>query len=128
MALVQFSDVNLDFEPHPVTGDVVRLTNDAAVKRSVRNLVLMNFYEQPYDTLLGSGIRGMLFENNEAELDVAITHKINYVLKRYEPRVELIDVIINNRIDENAIDITIKFFVGSAATPDEVNIFLERVR
>ena len=131
MAQIQFSDINLDFEPHPVTGDVVKLYDANAVKRSVRNLVLTNFYEHPYDRRLGASIRDLLFENAGPEVAQAIKNRVEYVLQKYEPRIELIDVDVDaepNDIDNNRISVTISFFVGSATNPDTTKILLERVR
>ena len=45
-----FSDLNLNFVVHPITGDVTKLTNVEAVKRSVRNLINTNFYERPFSS------------------------------------------------------------------------------
>jgi phage baseplate assembly protein W len=126
-----YTDINLDFEPHPVTGDVVKLKDANAVKRSVRNLVLMNQYEHPYDTTLGTGVRELLFENHREDVSLAIKNKVQYVIEKFEPRVELISVTVDDsaeNVDKNSLGVTIRFFVGSSQTPDELQIFLERVR
>lgn len=127
--MAQYTDINLDFEPHPVTGDVVILKDANAIKRSLRNLVLTNFYEHPYDENLGTGIRAMLFENFDVDvISVAVKERVEFVVARYEPRVELIDVIVTEYPDNNALNIEIKFFAGSSIEPEEVSIMLERVR
>jgi phage baseplate assembly protein W len=127
--MAQYTDINLDFEPHPVTGDVVILKDANAIKRSLRNLVLTNFYEHPYDENIGTGIRAMLFENFDARaVTTAIKERVKFVIARYEPRVELIDVIVSEYPDDNALNIEIKFFAGSSIEPQEVSVMLERVR
>lgn len=127
-----FSDINLDFIPHPVTGDLPKLYDANAVKRSVRNLVLTNPYEHPYDFRVGSGVRQLLFENAGPEAFVAIKERIQYVIEAHEPRVELISITVDGDsaelVDRNEIAISIRFFVGSSTNPEEVSIFLERVR
>lgn len=127
-----FKDINLDFEPHPVSGDVVRLSDANAVKRSIRNLVLTNPYEHPYDHRVGSGVRRLLFENGGPETFVAIKDRIQYVIEAFEPRAELISITIDGDtaelVDKNSLSITIKFYVGSASNPEELTVFLERVR
>ena len=35
----RFKDISLSFKRHPVTNDILALTNEDAIKRSVRNLV-----------------------------------------------------------------------------------------
>ena len=42
--------------------DIGKITDIQAVKRSIRNLVLLNQYEKPFHPEISSGIRGMLFE------------------------------------------------------------------
>ena len=127
--MAQYTDINLDFEPHPVTGDVVILKDANAIKRSLRNLVLTNFYEHPYDKDLGTGIRALLFENFDSDaITVAVSERVKFVVARYEPRVELIDVIVTDYPDNNAINIEIKFFAGSSIEPQDVSVMLERVR
>ena len=58
-----YSDLNLNFTRNPATGDVARLTDIEAVKRSVRNLVLTNQFERPFHPEIGSSVRALLFEN-----------------------------------------------------------------
>ena len=40
-----YADLDLDFMPHPTTGDVIRKTGEEAIKRSVRNLIMTNYYD-----------------------------------------------------------------------------------
>ena len=58
-----YKDLNLNFGRHPVTKQINVLTDAAAVKRSVRNLVQYGYYEKPFHPEIGSGVRDMLFEN-----------------------------------------------------------------
>ena len=58
-----YSDLDLDFIAHPVTKDVVRKIGPDAVARSIRNLVLTNFYDRPFQSYIGSGVQKLLFDN-----------------------------------------------------------------
>ena len=58
-----FKDISLSFSPHPVTKDLPVLINERAVVRSVRNLVETIPTERFFNSLLGTDIRGSLFEN-----------------------------------------------------------------
>ena len=42
-----FRDFSLTFEKNAVTNDILSLKNEAAIKESVKNIVLYNFYEKP---------------------------------------------------------------------------------
>ena len=58
----QYSDLDLFFGRKTSNNDISKITDVQAVKRSVRNLVLLNTYEKPFHPEISSGIRGMLFE------------------------------------------------------------------
>ena len=68
-----FRDFSLTFEKNAVTNDVLALTNESAIKASVRNIVLYNFYEKPFDPFFGGNIIGLLFENASPDLENEIT-------------------------------------------------------
>ena len=53
--MARYSDLNLDFTPHPMNGDVTILTDMNALKRSVRNLVFTNTYDRPFRPELNAG-------------------------------------------------------------------------
>jgi len=58
----QYSDLDLNFTIHPVRKDINRWTDEQAVIHSVRNLLVTNHYERPFQPDLGSNVRRMLFE------------------------------------------------------------------
>ena len=57
-----FSDLNLQMIPHPQKRDIIPLKDNAAVKNAVRNLLLTNFFERPFQPTVGANLRGLLFE------------------------------------------------------------------
>ena len=59
----QYKDLDLFFAKKSGSKDIRKITDIQAVKRSVRNLILLNHYEKPFHPEIGSGIRDMLFEN-----------------------------------------------------------------
>ena len=124
-----FKDFNLNFTRHPVTGDIAKLTNISAVKASVKNLVMTNFYERPFHPEIGSDVRRALFENMTPQVATRLGRNIEDVIVNFEPRAELISVIVNARIDRNAYEATIKFNVVNSETDEQtLNLFLERLR
>jgi phage baseplate assembly protein W len=124
-----FSDLNLNFVAHPLTGDITKLTNIEAVKRSVRNLINTNFYERPFHPEIGSNVRAVLFEPVSPIIEDILSRHIQDVIENFEPRVELININSKARLDENAYTVTIEFFVrNSPSGVQTVNLFLERLR
>jgi phage baseplate assembly protein W len=123
-----YSDLDLDFLPHPVTGDVVRKTGTDAVKRSMRNLILTNFYEKPFRHGIGSNAIKLLFDNMTPLTSSFLKDAIIEVLRNYETRVEVLDVKVGMDFDNNGYNVTIDFIVLNRNLPVSVSLFLERIR
>ena len=123
-----YVDLDLDFTRHPVTNDVVKITDVEAVKRSVRNLINTQFYERPFHPELGCGVRDMLFENYTPMTGIFMRRKIEEVLSNYEPRASLTSIQVNEQMDRNAIDVVVNFYVLNLPNPVSVTTTLQRIR
>ena len=125
----QYSDLDLFFFKKQGSGDVNRITDVEAVKRSVRNLILTNFYEKPFHPEIGSGIRDMLFENMTPITAVVLARKVEDVIENFEPRARLIGVRALPNLDRNEYEVTIEFFVVNTPTElVDMTVFLEVLR
>ena len=123
-----FKDINLSLAKHPITGDIASLTNIEAVKRSVRNLINTNFYERPFHPEIGSNVRSILFEPVSPIVASVLERHVRDVVENFEPRAELIDVVVSDNADANEYRVQIKFFVVNSSDIVDMNIFLERLR
>lgn len=123
-----YSDLNLDFMAHPTTGDVMKLSGEEAIKRSIRNLVLTNFYDRPFRSYIGSNATKLLFENANALTATFLKDAIKEVVGNYEPRVNIRDVAVFVDNDNNGYVATIVFSVVNRIEPLTTVIFLERIR
>ena len=111
------------------TNDVSMVKDIQAVKRSVRNLVLLNHYEKPFHPEIGSGIREMLFENMTPIVAQIIVKKVTDLLKTYEPRAIIESVSAVPNLDKNSYKLNITFTVINIPTGlQEIEVFLERLR
>ena len=125
----QYRDLDLFFAKTQSSKDVRKVTDIQAVKRSVRNLVLLNHYEKPFHPEIGSGIRDMLFENMSNMTAIILARKIEDVIENFEPRVRLISVRADPNLDRNEYEVTIEFFVVNAPTElVDLTVFLEVLR
>jgi phage baseplate assembly protein W len=125
----QYRDLDLFFSRKQGSGDVNKITDIEAVKRSVRNLVLTNFYEKPFHPEIGSGIRDMLFENMSPLTAAVLAKKVEDVIEKFEPRARLIGVRALPNLDRNEYEMTIEFFVVNAPTElVDMTVFLEVLR
>lgn len=123
-----FSDLDLDFIAHPTTGDIVKKTGVEALKRSVRNLILTNFYDRPFRSYIGSNAQKLLFENANPLTSNFLKDAINEVLTNYEPRIAVREIRVNFDIDNNGYNATIAFSIVNNNLPVVINLFLERIR
>ena len=125
----QWRDLDLFFQKKASTRDVNKVTDVQAVKRSVRNLVLMNHFEKPFHPEIGSGVRGMLFELMTPITAVILARHVEDVVENFEPRARLVGVRADPDLDRNVYDITIEFYVVNVPTElVTLQIMLERVR
>ena len=124
-----YSDIDLFFGPKIGSKDVSKVTNITAVKRSVRNLILTNFYEKPFHPEIGSGVRDILFEPMTPISAYILTMKIEVAIENYEPRVRLVGVRALPDIDNNSYNVTLEFYVVNAPTElVNMEVLLERLR
>jgi len=123
-----WTDLDLDFTKHPITDDISKKRGVEAIKRSVRNLLLTNKYERPFNPDLGSGIMGLLFELVSPTTANVLELAIREVLENYEPRIIIDNIRIQGDIDRNGYHITLEFTPINTLQPVTIELFLERLR
>jgi phage baseplate assembly protein W len=123
-----FSDLDLAFIAHPITGQLARKTNRDAVRQSVKSLILTDYFERPFKSDIGCSIRYYLFELFTPALKQQMENAIREVIKNYEPRAEIIDVLVEERQDLNALTVSVAFFILNDPEPVFLDVILERVR
>ena len=124
-----YKDLNLNFGIHPVTKQINTLTDAAAVKRSVRNLVQYGFYEKPFHPEIGSGVRDLLFENMTPFVANNLSKQIEEIITNYEPRALLANIEVIPRFDNNQYEVIVEFYIQNApAELVDLSFSLERLR
>ena len=124
-----YKDLDLYFTRKPSTSDVNSLKDVMAIKRSVRNLVLLNNYEKPFHPEIGSGIRSMLFEPLETLTAVVLGRKVLDVIENFEPRALVTSIDSVPDFAGNAYRIKINFTIVNIPQEEQsVEVLLERAR
>ena len=123
-----YRDLNLTFNKHPVTGAICILKDREAVKRAVRNLIMTNIYERPYNPLFGGNVTSMLFENATQMTEHRIFEQIKTAIKNWEPRASLDNLIVDLQHDSNSLFVKIVFSIHNTLSPIELDITIDRVR
>jgi phage baseplate assembly protein W len=123
-----FRDFDLAFAAHPNTKDISIKRNQDAVKQSLKNLILTEFYERPFHSEIGSPVRSLLFELATPLTANSMQRAIIDVITNFEPRVQLLDVSVSLRDETNECDISISYNIIGFQTVEELNFILERTR
>ena len=123
-----FRDLDLNFTIHPVKKDVNVYRNEFAIINSIKNLVLTNHYERPFQPEIGSNIRRLLFEQVDSITAAQIEREITEVIGNFEPRAQVSRVDAVPSPDENLYKIRLEFFLINSSEPVTINFFLERIR
>ena len=122
-----YTDIDLNLNPHPSSGDLVLKKDNDAVKRSLRNIMLTNNYERPFKPNFGANLRGLLFELADDITKYEMRNQIIEAIQDYEPRVK-IDEIYLNQDRANRMYVNIHFGVRGVREPQEIEVILQRVR
>jgi phage baseplate assembly protein W len=123
-----FIDLDLNFAIHPIRKDINTHKAEYAVINSVKNLILTNHFERPFQPEVGSNIRRLLFENVDVILAAQLEREIEETVNNFEPRVQISSIIATPAPDENGYKVIMEFFVINNPDPIKINFFLERIR
>ena len=125
-----FKDINLSFSPHPVTKDLTVLRNENAIKRSVRNIVQTIPTERFFNSILGSDVRNLLFDNYvDFGTASAIEDQITIAIQNFEPRVDNLQVNVDPRPDQNEFEVNILFdIIGQEFPAQSFSFILQAAR
>ena len=119
-----FKDISLSFSPHPVTKDLPVLTNERAIARSVRNLVETIPSERFFNSLLGTDVRGSLFELFTTETVTIIEDQVQTTIANFEPRVDNVSVQVDAQYDNNELNVTVFFDIVGLEVPTQSFTFI----
>ena len=124
----QYRDLDLFFSKKS-NKDVNKVTDVEAVKRSVRNLLLLNTFEKPFHPEIASDMRAMLFENMTPLTAAVISRKVEDTINNFEPRARLISVTAIPDLDRNAYEVAVQFYVVNTPTElVDISLMLETLR
>ena len=124
----KFSDIDLDFIPHPISGDIIPLEDSDSVKRSIRNLMFTGLYERPFNPNLGANLKQLLFENITPITQISIRSLITDIVRIYEPRATILELQVSVSEDELGYNVYMMFAIDNTSEVSTVDLFLERLR
>lgn len=124
-----FKDFSLSFKKHPITNDLIVLTNESAIKNAVINLIRTRVGEKFFNSSIGTNVNNSIFELQSVAIAIQLENEINQVLKNYEPRIFVNDIRIIFPEDSNEISISIDYdIIGIPATTQQLTTLLKPTR
>lgn len=123
-----YKDISISGKSHPLTGDIVRVTNFNAVGQSIRNILLTDASERPFDNLtLGGNIRSRLFDLMDIGIQNDLREEIVLAISKWEPRAIIRDVTVEAVPQAHTLEISITYSVRSFQdSTDTITLFLQR--
>ena len=129
MASRAFKDINLSFKRHPVTNDVLTVSDEDAIKRSVKNIIFTILGEKPFEPEFGSVINNSLFELNTSLNEMKVSDEIKQSLLNFEPRIDNTRITVSIYPDSNELNCTVQYdIIGIPAPTQEVDVLLFTAR
>ena len=125
---VYYSDFLINFNRHPESNIVVRATNEEAVKKALRNLLLTDKGERLYQPKIGADLKNLLFENMSPITADLLKDKIREAITTYESRVRILDIIVIPNDANNSYEVGIVFEIINSVDPVSISLTLYRVR
>ena len=124
-----FQDLSMSFKANPLNYDLIAIKNETAIARSVRNIVLTNPGEKFFQPYFGTSISNSLFENMDELTASTIKSRIELSIENFEPRVKLVEVVVNPDYDNNTFDVTIYYnIIGINAETQGLSFALQPTR
>jgi len=108
---------------------LIAIKNETAIARSIRNLVLTQPGERFFNQNLGSKVNQSLFENIDDISASILRDEIRNTIQNYEPRVELIDVVVTPNYGDYEFSVNVSYYiVGVDVSPQQLSFALQPTR
>lgn len=123
----EYKDIDLSFTAKP-NGEIFVKKEAAAVKQAVKNLILTDYFEKPFEPFYGGNIRALLFELADDEVEEETRENIIRAINAYEPRAIVREVSVSYQEERNSISIYIEFQVINTEEVVTFTTSLSRLR
>lgn len=122
-----YKDIDLTFTPNTI-GEIYKKTDAAAVKQSIKNILLTNRTEKPFKPVYGANLNKFLFNLSSEITEAEIEEEIALAISNYEPRARFLNAEIRLQSDANSILIIVYFQVVATNQNESVTVSLTRLR
>jgi phage baseplate assembly protein W len=123
-----YKDLDLNFIVHPVKKDINKNVGPMAVINSIKNLILTNHYEKPFNPDIGSNVRKLLFEPIDMITAGLIQREITDTISNFEPRADVLDITLIPNYEESGYQVKMTIQIVNLTDPVTISFQLERLR
>ena len=123
-----YQDLDFDFAPHPVTGDVLKVKDSISVKRGIRNILLTENTERLFQPDFGSGLKGLLFEQMSDITAQLLEDEVRSAIDSWEERADLLEIIVTPDEEYNRYRVAVTFRIINQLEEQILEVYLQRER
>jgi phage baseplate assembly protein W len=121
-----YSDVDLSFKVHPVTGDLLKTKNETVIKQSMRNVLQTREFERIGHPEIGSNLQNLLFDPMNQITETRLRRSIETTMQALEPRAIIRDIQVSAEEDLNRYRVKIIFTMMGQHSSETFEQFLYR--
>ena len=122
-----YKDIDLTFTPRP-SGDIFKKNDAAAVKQAVKNLLLTNKTEKPFQPNFGANLNDILFNLDTELSDDILPDLISQAIETFERRARVLDITTKVVPERNDVFVSITFQVVNSGEVVDLELSLNRLR
>ena len=117
-----------DFQLELPRDNIAVRFDENAIKASIRHLILTMNHERPFNSKVGSQVKAIMFELVSPMSAIMLKQSIINVIAAYEPRVQILEVLVDIKQESYLVNISIYFQVINTTEPLQIDLVLTRTR
>lgn len=126
--IINYSDINLDFVPHPLTGNTNPKINIESIRQAIKVLFLLNPYDIPFNQSQFVNMRHYLFENMNHLTVSNLVKRIEWAIKTFEKRVKFISAKVVPYDSDDGFEVTVTYQIKALNITDTFTQQFQRIR
>lgn len=119
-----YEDFDMSFKKHPLSQDIAILSDEAAIKNSLRNLLRLNKYDKPFSPGIYSPLYEVLFEPLDRASASILEVNLSVLIPQYETRISNLVIQVIPHEDDNKYEVVLQYTVIKSQSRQTLQVFL----
>ena len=124
----EYQDLDFDFTPNPITGDVAKVKNVTSVKRGIHNILMTENSERLFQPEIGSGLKNLLFEPMTDLTTQLLEDEVRSAIDAWENRAQVISIEVFPEEEYNRYRVAVIFRIVNNPDEQQTEVLLSRER